>query len=64
MDTYGIFLLISWCQIHSCKFLEFHGNSFHGYNFHGIFFSRLHVQVLNFFMVIGINFLDHKCHFS
>ncbi len=31
MDTYGIFLLISWCQIHLCwKFLEFHGNSFHG----------------------------------
>ncbi len=27
-------------------------------------FSRLHVQVLNFFMVIGITFIDHKCHFS
>jgi hypothetical protein len=33
------FLLVSWCQIYLCKFLEFHGSSSHGYNFHHMVFQ-------------------------
>jgi hypothetical protein len=60
MDTYGIFLLISWCQIHLCEFLEFHGiffqdymskfSIFYGYRYQ---FSRSWVS---FFMIISSHF--------
>jgi len=59
--VWNTFLLISWCQIYLCKFLEF---QFHGYKFHSMFSQGYMCKFWIFFMVTWITFLDHMCHFS
>jgi hypothetical protein len=57
------FLLISWCQIICVTFQNFMVVVFMVSIFMVSFF-KITCASFEFFMVIGITFLDHRCHFS